>query len=1749
MSTTPAPTSAPAPSQNPAAGNGRATNTRQHYRGRRTTTNSFTPKISKIESLASSSENKSQDFSKFQKSLHHHVLTTFKNSKDLSTAILEFADPLVAIRQHTPSLTEIRIRHNLGLQGPTANETEAAKFTRESQNSDSTDTAKIIFSNEIKLVAERERDAVQNLTILWATIIGQCTPALQEEVQGEPDYGARSIVFDSVWLLQTLQKITAGVNKTTNKYFSVFKATKTFYSTQQGFNESLDDYYGRFEAAKDLVLLFDADIIKVDDLLTAEQVHNVTATRDSVMQKYLALALVMNANRSRYESLWNKLENDLLVGIDSYPVTIGAATHLLTNWKSTSTSNRPRQHDNDTRGSNGRNTDNPPVSFAQVPIPDNDDYSGLPGYDPTRPTMAPSRKPPHNISDHVTCTRCQKTGHYATACPFIIPRPAAQLCQIGAHEGLVQITRPALQLNQMQTNAILNSGCIIVDSGSTFNCFRDASLLDNVHSCKPFSTFSNGGGMTYSDEGSITMFPHLQAYHHQNCLVNIISLDLLQEKYHTKFDSAHKNAFTVDINDDLTITFAGFGSGLYYYNSKTPVAPYPVSFLNTVNENKAFFTRQEIRGAELAREQQGQLGWPSDQEYYEIIRDNLIHNSRATLDDLRRAEYIFGGPAVNLLKGKTFYTPADTSRPIARVPLPPHILKTHPSDDLDIDFMYVQGAPYLYMKTTTIKFQAIQSFNKISRKDKKNIKRITYKRGPKDIINSVEKVLGIIRRRGFTMNIINADNEFQKLEHKVSAHVEICAAGQHVPRIERGVRSVKDRTRCRWVSLPFKKAPKIMVDECLVDIISCLNDFPAKNGISKTISPAGIILGRGKKDGNHLTGTFGRYYEVYCGTDNTNKERRVSAICLRPSNNQGGYYFMSLNSGRKIHGFKFTELAMPQQVIDRVHELAQNEGAEELDEDGCPIFEWEIGNRIREINEQHPDEAARELPLEEVINNNVIIIEDDEDDLDVHEPHVIHEDNHVAIEESDDDSIVNMDINEISDDESLSDDTNSNTSDDPQEVRSEESANNSDDSDDQDSDSSNDDVSDNDESDDDESDSSIDTHEKVRSEINEGNIVEGSRTRPKRQKMNISSVEGKTYGTNLFNIDEHSYSEISDMLPDLHSKAVGICFTQMTASRGIKLIGEPAVAAMFKEFKQLVDLQVLGTLDPDKLTSTQKRKALRAINLIKVKRCGKVKGRTCADGSGQRKYVPREEAASPTLSLESLMSILLISAHEERDTAVFDVPGAYLHADIPNDKFVILKIEGEFADIMCQVNPEFTPFVRKENQKKVLYLQILKALYGMIESALLWYSLYTEILQSEGFELNPYDRCVANKVINGKQCTLGWYVDDNFLSHEDTKVVDEVIEMVESHFPGLSVERGKKLNFLGMEIEFTNDKKVKLGTTQYIHSMIEELEELLIPYKENLNREYSTPAGRWLFKVKEDAKALKEDKADIYRSFVAKLLWIMKRSRPDLELTVSFLSTRVKEPTKEDWNKFKHIMCWLKQTKSDVRVIGADDLVNMVVMIDSAHAVHDNMRGHTGGVTSFGTGIIDQKSSKQKMNTRSSTETEHVGTSEYLPKPIFLELFMDAQGYTPNMVLCKDNESEIRMLLNGKASCTSNSKHVDIKYFWSTDRIRNGNINVKHCPTDKMIADYMSKPTQGKLFHTFREVIMGWKHISVLFDALSPTEERVGENDNLAVGAKKPKMTKLTYAEVAKVSKAVEVQNAVIAGNAELKEGCTTPPH
>ena len=213
---------------------------------------------------------------------------------------------------------------------------------------------------------------------------------------------------------------------------------------------------------------------------------------------------------------------------------------------------------------------------------------------------------------------------------------------------------------------------------------------------------------------------------------------------------------------------------------------------------------------------------------------------------------------------------------------------------------------------------------------------------------------------------------------------------------------------------------------------------------------------------------------------------------------------------------------------------------------------------------------------------------------------------------------------------------------------------------------------------------------------------------------------------------------------------------------------------------------------------------LRLINLIKEKRDKSLKGRTCVDGRPQREYINKEDASSPTVSNKAFMLCLIAAAHEGRDVATADVRGAYLHAEM--DDFVVVKLQGKIVDILCERNPSYKKFVVQEKGGATLYMQLLKALYGCIKSALLWYELFSGTLIGMGFELNPYDNCVANKKIEDKQCTIAWWVDDNFMSHMKPEVLTKVIEDIEAKFGKMSVTRGDEHVFLGIKIRFPRSR-------------------------------------------------------------------------------------------------------------------------------------------------------------------------------------------------------------------------------------------------------------------------------------------------------------------------------------------------------
>ena len=322
-------------------------------------------------------------------------------------------------------------------------------------------------------------------------------------------------------------------------------------------------------------------------------------------------------------------------------------------------------------------------------------------------------------------------------------------------------------------------------------------------------------------------------------------------------------------------------------------------------------------------------------------------------------------------------------------------------------------------------------------------------------------------------------------------------------------------------------------------------------------------------------------------------------------------------------------------------------------------------------------------------------------------------------------------------------------------------------------------------------------------------------------------------------------------------------------------------------------------------------------------------------------------------------------------------------------------------------------------------------------------------------------------------------------THVEQKVLDELGEQMKTDYGDMEIKTGTERSFLGMNIMIDEEKKkVKIEMKEQIRKLINKFEE---DSEESVKNPVTTPSTHNLFKVDTSSVELDRKRSEIFHSTTASLLYIMKRARPDIETSVSFLMRRVSKSDKDDWLKLKRILSFLHKTIDDVRTVGAASLTEIFAWIDAAYAVHDNMRSHMGRLISLGTGVLHAKSSMEKINTKSSTEAELVGLAEYLPYNIWFLHYMRAQGYMiQSNTIYQDNKSAILMERNGRNSCTGNSRHINVRYFWIKDKINQGEVKVEYLPTHLMVADFFTKPLVGALFHKLREYVMGWKPMSEL---------------------------------------------------------------
>ena len=140
--------------------------------------------------------------------------------------------------------------------------------------------------------------------------------------------------------------------------------------------------------------------------------------------------------------------------------------------------------------------------------------------------------------------------------------------------------------------------------------------------------------------------------------------------------------------------------------------------------------------------------------------------------------------------------------------------------------------------------------------------------------------------------------------------------------------------------------------------------------------------------------------------------------------------------------------------------------------------------------------------------------------------------------------------------------------------------------------------------------------------------------------------------------------------------------------------------------------------------------------------------------------------------------------------AVVDIPGAYLRADMDDELHIVFR--GKLSKMMVMADPSlYRPFMSYETGKPVLYVRLQKALYSCLKSALLFYKKLVADLEAYGFKINPYNPCVANKMIGGKQLTVCWHLDNLKTSCVDANEVTKMIQWLESEYGEMYGSHGK----------------------------------------------------------------------------------------------------------------------------------------------------------------------------------------------------------------------------------------------------------------------------------------------------------------------------------------------------------------------
>ena len=275
---------------------------------------------------------------------------------------------------------------------------------------------------------------------------------------------------------------------------------------------------------------------------------------------------------------------------------------------------------------------------------------------------------------------------------------------------------------------------------------------------------------------------------------------------------------------------------------------------------------------------------------------------------------------------------------------------------------------------------------------------------------------------------------------------------------------------------------------------------------------------------------------------------------------------------------------------------------------------------------------------------------------------------------------------------------------------------------------------------------------------------------PVRAQPARAAKQGVTYSA--LNVKQHPVHDDCDpRVVGKYIHTMNHSFIQTYSLKaGLRKFKDRGMAAALKKMKQQHKRACFVPINYDDLTKTEHGKMMEMVSHMLEKWDKTVKFCNCANGSVQCNWMGKEDTSSPTASIESIFITSVIDTSERRKVWTVDIPSTFIHTDCdkdPQGDRMVMVIRNDRVDILCQLDADVYQDYMSADPKgnRVIYLHVRKAIYGMLVSSLLFYKKLHGDLEAYGFEVNPYHPCVANKMVDGKQLTIRWHVNNLMASH------------------------------------------------------------------------------------------------------------------------------------------------------------------------------------------------------------------------------------------------------------------------------------------------------------------------------------------------------------------------------------------------